>query len=208
MASQYSTTGTFTIQRLRTGDTSFLAGAIDSPGPVPLPSAIATGPLIVGPGTGFLAAERWTVAVTMPAAPELAWVILRTEMALANAGASAPTISLHMCTFGDIADQDNSRGPYFGTSSVATEVSGTPAGTYSQTKVADPADGASRSLFLPLDTSLTGDGWTPTFTGVSDTGGVNANQWRWDLRNVQLLGYPANLWNTGSLWAWATSRGT
>jgi len=208
------TIGEFAVTRLRSEDTPYLQGAIDSLGPAAIPTVIARGPVFDGPSGAVGAVDWWRVAVTMPAVPEVIWVMIRTQIfLLLDAGISAPA-RFGLLTFGNITEVDEARGPFFnfGGTTIFEPGAGT---NWLQLLAGAATEGDQR--WIPLDPlPRTGPNYTGTVNGwtmilsirAGTPNGPAQDDIRVDMTQVILLGYPVNAWNTGTLWAGTAFRGS
>lgn len=207
MADVLEEVGSFSVQRLRTTDTSFLQGAVRPELGTP-PIAIATGPLVAGPVAGIVGAgEFWVVGVSVPAARDVMWIAtdLNFTIAVDTATSSQPA-SAYIAAIGDIADSDAVRGPIVGSSNLTNFNPGT-GGTFD--RVAADDDKTYPSIWAPLDPTSTVGGFTMIVSVLANAGtAIAVGEHRIDLTRVRLVGYPVNLWNTGVLWASTNARGS
>ncbi len=208
MADQRETIGVFGITRLRTPDPTYTQGAV-VPGTPAGPIATAVGPPIpiAGPIVGTVgASEWWNLFVTMPPAPDVVWVMICGDISMqVEATASAPTrMVLH--TFGVITTVDETRGPSFGSDDTFITKPAASGGNYDTISLNTRPD--PRGVWVPLNPDDTSAGWTMSFNALAGAVAITASEWRADLSQVRLVGYPANMWNTGQLWEGTRFRGS
>jgi len=205
MASVYETSGTFTIERLRTENPSYLQGSVRPGGLDPVPIAVCRGPRVTSssaPGDS----ERWVVALTVPAAPEVAWVVISGDYFVGfDSGSEMGNSFLAM--FGTIDDGADTRGPILGPGDNIGNAVFASAGEFERVDT----EGVPRTnaIWVPLDPQATKNGWTPILSvAVGATAPSGADDMRADLGQVILLGYPVNAWGTSALWANLAFRGS
>lgn len=205
MADSFETNGTWTIERLRGTDTSYLDGS-GRPNAAAQPIAIATGPRIQNTGA-VGASDRWNAGQTVAANAEILWVVV--SDGLAPATAATATCGIGRATWwpiGDVTDGDAFRGPVLGIGSLTQErvASG---GTFIWQAAGTPAI-YPRGLWIPLDPDLTKSGFT-TVTCVQVTAAAAAaGDVNLDMSGCKMIGFPVNFWGTGQLWAPNGFRGS
>jgi len=208
MASIFENLGDFQITRLRAQNTAYLSGAVASIEPLPAPVALARGPDdILGPKTAVTVGATWAVGVTMPAVPEVIWVLIRVGFTVKKVAGINPHVEGYVFVFGDVTDIDNFHGPVLGHGQQISTTAPAAAGTFTSIDVADPAPGT--QVWVPLDPADTSAGWTVVIAmeqGAVTPPGID--DLRIDASEILLLGYPTNAWNTGALWAQTAYRGS
>lgn len=207
MADIFEDRGIFTITRLRAENVAFLSGAVSSSGPLPSPIALARGPLLIGPSTNPDADSRIGFGVTVPAAADVAWVLISANFFVLRGGvASSALTGIFLSTFGDILDIDNTRGPVFAQGALLAGVPGAAGDFHTMQVATDPNQ--LKQLWVPLDPASTTGGWTMLLELLVGATAPLADEIQVDMSQVLLVGYPANAWNTGALWNGVTYRGS
>ncbi len=220
MANIFDSVGTFTIERLRSRDITYAAGAVASPGYDSLPIAIARGPVVLGPSAiGLANNQTWAVGVSIPAAPEVAWVIVNTSYHFKLVpGITRPAAS-YLVAFTDLADPSNDKGPILsplggttdtsnvGVQELATVIPGASGGTFNTIITSNIPF---TSKWIPLDPEDTKDGWQLGITYLAGAAGTHpaVDEAELDMRGIELIGYPVNAWATGQLWGLTGMRGS
>ncbi len=209
MANIFETDGAFTITRLRTDDTAYLQGAVRPLGFAANPIALAEGPVVTGPTVAPGNAESWTLAVTMPAAPEVVWVVVEGNIKMGQNPATGSLVAdMWLFMFGDLTDGAALRGPIFGPGvDIAQAINVASAGGFVRS-IQLSTNNVPRSVWIPLDPDQTSAGWTPLFHTRMGATAVAPNELLVDLSHVRMVGYPVNLWGTGALWDGTRLRGS
>lgn len=205
MVDVFENVGDYTITRLRGPDAAFLAGATRPVG-LPDPIAIAEGPAnVVGPSGIVTTGEFWVVGSSIAAAPDLVWVLIAADILVKfdSAVSSDPTIS-YFYPRGNIAVPNDYLAPALGSATLSIMDFVPGAGLAANSALSPSRSGA---LWVPLDPVNTTAGFTSVHI-LSNGGSFSVNDVDLDLRGVRFLGYPANVWGTGGLWAPAASRGS
>ncbi len=203
MAPLHETKGDFGLQRLRSSDTSYLRGATQALGGDPEPIVVATGPASVTNTSAVGASEVWGLGVTMPAVPEVVWVLVSARPTVQSNAVFSP-VNLFFLTQADVTDTDLIAGPYLAQLGATATFTPGAAGTHN---IVGPTLGAD-SLWVPVDPAATSNGWTPGISATAGTTGPGIAAWRADMRQVIFLGYPVNYWDTGKIWGNMARRGS
>ncbi len=207
MANIFENIGTFTLTRLRSTDASYLRGAVRPLGPTPIPTILATGPQVVGPGSILGVSTWWGLGIEVPAVPEVVWVVVGMDFSLKKAVGVGNLEIAYLMVFGDVADVDNVRGPIAGAATLSTIAPGATGTFVDLTAVKDPARPS--QMWVPLDPADTSSGWHFGLAVLtSAAAGAGVGELSVDLSSVRLIGYPVNLWNTGAMWAGMAGRGS
>lgn len=203
MAARIENLGTFEIERLRAPGTSYFEGATQGLGLEPVPIVLAKGPEAVLVGGTITAGETWALGVAVPAVPEVMWVLITANVMIFSVTASPPTL-ISIFTQGDTADLDNTQGPVFVDPAPKQLVPGTASGDFSSVTSME----GSLGHFVPIDPVDTSAGFFMVLHVTAGATGPTIGQWRADLSNVLLAGYPVNYWDTGRLWQNTLRRGS
>lgn len=208
MASIFETAGDFVVTTLRTADPTFLSGAVATTRPLPPPQVFARGPKIIGPIGTVTATQWWVNAVTMPALPDVVWVLLTDEINIAVELGDSFFTSVFLTVFGDVDNSDEYTAPILGPGSSLVGISTGDATGEAFAVVGVPSTPRPKQLWIPLDPERTKDGWTMLVSSFAGATPPAAGDARIDMTGVTLVGYPSNAWNTGALWAPVSSRGS
>lgn len=212
MANVFENVGAFTVQRLRGQDAAYLRGANRPGGITPDPVAVALGPQAVrGPAAGNVGAgEYWGVGVSVPAAADVAWVLVGAGYHMRYTSAAGANQKSYLLPYGDVSSVEDTRGPVFGYGTNLGVVVGGSGTTYVNLSLPDEPKGPSSGLGLwfPMDPELTSAGWTVVVLNQVNAAGLAQNLMEIDMSGVRLLGFPVNLWSTGPLWAPVALRGS
>lgn len=207
MASVLENIGTFTIERLRMDDAAQLQAAVRPAGQLPQPLAIARGPVIVGPLSAVGDSEQWVVGLAVPAAPDIAWVMVRADFIVKEDAAVASQIpNVALFPIGGITSSALLQGPAFGTDTMLHRNTVASAGTF--VFASNPPTDAGKGIWLPLDPDDTASGWFVLFTMRMGTTAPGTSDVEVDFRGVTFLGYPTNVWGTSMLWQNLAFRGS
>lgn len=205
MANVFENIGIFTIERLRTVDAAYLAGAIKPLGGPPSPIAIARGPRsIVGPLSAITAGAMWGVRVAMPAVPEVVWVVVNGDVTV-QAGGAGLVAALNVATFGAETTPDPTHGPFFG-GNLVDVISQGGAGTFDRYDLIVPA--TNRGIWAPLDPNETSAGWNVEVSVLIGATEPGTSEFSIDLSRFVLIGYPVNAWGSAALWDGVRVRGS
>lgn len=202
MANVFEDVGTFTIRRLRTPDSSNLAGAVRPNQVLPAPVAMAEGPQqVAGPiSAGVGASEHWVVGTTIPAMDDVVWVFVGDVPILKRQTGIGPCQEMYFMPVGDVTDSEVARGPLLG---IGEGTLGEPyigSGGSFVVLQAPAAQPLACSCWHPLDPDLTKDGFTCLTTILAPAGGLATSKAALNMKSVRYLGYAANTWDTGALW--------
>lgn len=207
MANQYDADYTrYTIKSLRTQDAAYLQGAVRGEAGLQ-PTAMARGPYnLLGPGAGNIGAgEYWLMEMIMPARPDLAWVLVMCELAVVSAAGQGVPQRLNVAPIGDNTDITVIQPPIIGPGNALTTTVVETTPLY-LTTAAVPLP---RTMWVPFDPELTGDGFNTLIMAQCEAGGgIVQYGWRCRLGAIRWLGYPVNAYSTGLLQQYYGSRGS
>jgi len=198
----------FVVSPLRTQDAAYAAGAVrGNVGRPPQPIAFARGPLEVGGPSGAVGAgEQWCVGYTMPARPDLVWVLVQADPLVRWGDTANEVVGVYYRPIGDPASHSVTRAPVYGPGSNITVLYCASA-SFLYAAAADVPGPA--SVWCPLDPNLTVDGFQGVMHVVANgAAGIAANGLRCKLDHVRYLGYPINAWSTGDLASHYQTRGS
>lgn len=209
MANAYdSGAGSFEMTRLRTADASFLAG-VDRPRSLPDPIAIATGPFITGPQANAVGASEWWVAgASMVVSPDICWVMVQAQVHLRKEPGTNEPEGIYLAPRGSVTNGAYLEGPILGPGPNINAFTGASGGTAPE-MAGYAGQSGSMGMWLPLDPAWTAYAFeviASIYTNAA--GGFAQNGVKLDMRQVKLIGYPANVWGTGALHAVAAYRGS
>lgn len=203
MASVYDIEGSFEVTRLRCDDATFLSGASRTGNILPPPIARATGPrAIFGPSGAVGANETWGLEMELPGAADLFWVLTRAEpWVLRNSTGAAGRIR-DIWTFIKPIGVSVPLG-----SSLMTYIADYNGGSFDQIDLPEISPPA-RRLFIPIDPYYSNQStlFSVNVLVEAPATGLGVDSLAMEASNIEFLGYPANAWNTGSLWSTATDR--
>ena len=204
MADVYESNGSWTIERLRGTDSSFLDGA-GRPAAPAQPIAIATGPKIQNIGT-VGASNFWITTQSIAKNDEILWVVVADGL-VGGGRASAGIDQISWWPIGDHSDGDAIYGPTLGPSQVIGNLAAS-GGNFRSQYAGDPANNP-RGTWIPLNPELTDGGFSSLVALTANAGGsAAAGDLQVDMTGCKMIGFPVNFWNTGQLWAPNAFRGS